>query len=353
MKTKLVLFLTVCLVFACLSTAIAKKKKKSKNKAKAEAGKTAELRPGTVLMLDNFDRLAKWSENGFDGTKFKATHEKGVLIFDYDLKDTQQWVVIEKTYPVTLPKNYDMKIKLKATGNVNNLEVKLTDKDGSNFGYKEALDVSGQWSELELTQDHFSYLWGGDKELDKIDKISFAISHVYGNEGKLYLDKMSITSAEEAKKKKDPGVLDDFETSAGWIPYNADGCIIKVKASNGKDDKCIVLDYDLGEDGGWVAINKNFELKIQESNLFKMWVKAPVGSHTLEFKIVDTDGSNFGLKFNNIGPNWKELVFETGELEYWWGGDSSMDAPKQITYAVSSEEGGKGKLYMDKLRLEK
>ena len=49
----------------------------------------------------------------------------------------------------------------------------------------------------------------------------------------------------------------------------------------------------------------------------------------------------------------EEIKISVDELEYWWGGDDKLTKPIKIGFAVSSIDGGKGKIWLDNLKLTK
>lgn len=150
-------------------------------------------------VLEDFEIKTGWNNSQSDGASLKINtvpgKEGGALELDYDLGNDGQyrWILIEKDVYLTLPEKYTFKFFVKAEGDANTLEFKLIDANSSTFGKK--LDISstnGEWKEMAIDSADISYWWNGDKKLDRIRKISFAISTKSGGKGKVSIDKLRL-----------------------------------------------------------------------------------------------------------------------------------------------------------------
>ena len=148
-------------------------------------------------LLDDFTTKAGWSQGQSQGASLNlglAPGEEGNAIeLNYNLGGDGQsrWVVTEKEVYLTLPEKYTFKFFVKAEGDANVLEFKLIDTNSSVFGKKIVIpSTNGNWEEISLESSSISYLWGGDRKLDRIRKISFAISTKYGGKGKILINKL-------------------------------------------------------------------------------------------------------------------------------------------------------------------
>jgi hypothetical protein len=147
--------------------------------------------------LDDFATKAGWnqaqSQNASLNLNLVPGREGNALELVYDLGGGGQarWVAIEKDMYLTLPEKYAFKFFVKADGDTNVLELKLIDMNGSTFGKK--LDIpstNGEWKEITIDAADVSYLWGGDRRLDRIRRLSFAVSTKSGGKGKLLINKL-------------------------------------------------------------------------------------------------------------------------------------------------------------------
>ena len=140
---------------------------------------------------------AGWNQAQSQGASLNLnlvpSKEGNALEINYDLGSDgrDRWVVIEKDMYLTLPEKYTFKFFVKAEGDTNILEFKLIDMNGSTFGKKLIIpSTNGEWKETALESSDISYLWGGDRKLDRIRRISIAISAKSGGKGKILINKL-------------------------------------------------------------------------------------------------------------------------------------------------------------------
>ncbi len=104
--------------------------------------------------------------------------------------------------------------------------------------------------------------------------------------------------------------------------------------------------YDLGDEGNWVQVSKKVPKKDKLAVImFKYKYKGD--RNTLEVKLSDNDGSNFGKKLNlSSFEKWKKVKLKIDNLEYFWGGDKhlNMEGDINLWFAVSKIRGGEGTL---------
>jgi len=342
----------LCLLLTCLVFAQAKKQ------TKEESEKST-----SVLFSESFDNIASWKIYKAEGCDARSSKSQGKdgsgLKIDYDLKN-KDWVAVEREIKPAkkFPESFVIKYSLKATGEENYLETKLVDKDGSVYGYKFLLPTDNKWQNVEITSEQdLSYWWGGNENLDEVARIGFAISKNVGGKGVVEIDNIEIVEVPKQSqtiKKSSPDVLDDFEDRKGWQIFTAEGAKLNLKIVPGKDGNALQAQYDLADgEGKWVAWEKKFPLDFSKNKTLKFWVKAEGENNRLEFKVIDKDGSVFGQKYEDLENKWQEITISVDQLEYWWGGDEELAEPQKIGFAVSSIDGGKGSIYLDKLQLMK
>jgi len=150
-----------------------------------------------------------------------------------------------------------------------------------------------------------------------------------------------------------PGALEDFENTNGWIKSHDGPSTLTLSSVPGKDGKALAMIFDLGA-GKWVTMERYYTMDITNNNTFSFWAKAAADGVNLEFKVINSDGGVFGKRFTNLDSNWQKIEVHLDELEHWWGGTApSLNKPEKISFAVGSENGGKGIITLDTLRLEK
>ncbi len=166
---------------------------------------------GSDGTLDEMDSIAGWSKARSKKANLKLGIAKGkkenALKLNYDLGQGTEngWVVIEKEFYLDLPEKYEFRFFLKGDGKTNNLEFKLIDENGSTFA-KKLIGITSQdvWQEVVITSDQILYWWGGDKNFDRVRKISFAVSAGSAGKGTVIIDRLRILTKASRKNKNIP-----------------------------------------------------------------------------------------------------------------------------------------------------
>lgn len=154
-------------------------------------------------------------------------------------------------------------------------------------------------------------------------------------------------------------VVDAMEITQGWEIYTDNGSKLALTSVAGKSGKAIEAAYDFGG-GGWIAFNKAVNADFSKAKGIKFYYKGTGSSNSVEIKLEDEDGTNFGFllvtKSNVAG--WTSVEIPFSELKYFWGGNPELNWTKIIRFhfAVSrkeGDEGGAGKVDFDQLELMK
>lgn len=313
------------------------------------------------ILLDGFE-TNDWQPANGDGCTIKLFLTGGkeggkALKIDYDLKDTKQWVAVNKDIAI---KDYEGKVfqfYVKASGSkTNNLEVKLVDEDGTNYGYKIPLAPNNQWEKVSVNMKDFTYWWGGNPKLDSVKSIYFAVAAIDGGNGTVILDDLRTIAPQKQKSESlKSGIIDFCDSLSGWAADGEEGTTHNLSLVPGKEKQAVKMDYNLNGKT-FVQIHKPFpDLKISSKSIFSFHVKKDGDPCALEFKIVDKDGTNFGKRiegFGKIDP-WQEMKIPFSELSYFFGGDPQLDTKNidGIWIAMSSGNGGKGSITIDQFKV--
>lgn len=162
------------------------------------------------------------------------------------------------------------------------------------------------------------------------------------------------TVSASAPSASSGGYQFDMESKDEWTSGKADGVELNVAQTAGQNGNAVELQYKMSA-GEWLQIwqEKSMELS-PDQNLFVRF-KLSGSKNRVEIKLVDADGTNFGLKFEDLTPSdaWIEKTAPLKSFTYFWGGDDKMDWPHTISLwiAVSKIDAGEGKLVIDEIRL--
>lgn len=148
--------------------------------------------------------------------------------------------------------------------------------------------------------------------------------------------------------------LKAMDTIVNWFLYNDPGATGSLNLIN---EDTLEISYDMTTGGKWVGLVKNnfYNMSGYQGITFKYKAEGAVNS--MEFKLEDTDGSNFGavLKSKTDVSEWTIVNIPFNDLTYWWGGNQTMTwGACKLHFAISKKdtgEGGLGKVFIKNVSL--
>lgn len=319
-----------------------------------------EDRSFTGTLLDDFEE-ADWKPSRSRGSSIRLSLVPGkkdkAIRADYDFRANGKWVQFRKNLRIDRSAGNAIQFFVRATGaNVNHMEIKLVDDNGTNFGYKFVLKPTDIWEHISIRFEDFSYWWGGDRTLDEITKVYFAVSAIDGGLGSVLVDQLVLTRTEEQSAKRVAGgVFDRCDSMDGWQIEGAVGTTRRLVGIPGVQNQGIAIEYDFGT-GNWVQIFKSFPIELTRRGAIRFYFKWTGERNNFEFKVTDKDGTTYGKVFDSLKEKdvWQEVVVPVSELSYWWGGkDQDLDLKNihGLWLAVSKSNGGSGSHAIDQLEI--
>lgn len=152
-------------------------------------------------------------------------------------------------------------------------------------------------------------------------------------------------------------VLDDFESSRGWIPIAADAVEIDTATTAGLRGQAIRIDFNFTTGTGYCGIRKQFPLELPENFQFTFYLKGEAPLNNFEFKLVDESGDNVwwcNQRNFEFPTEWRKITIKKRHIQFAWGPaeDRSLKHIDKIEFFVASSTGGKGSIYLDDFRFE-
>lgn len=144
-------------------------------------------------------------------------------------------------------------------------------------------------------------------------------------------------------------VKENWDDVSQWKADGDGKSTIDVKSAPACFGKGMEIKYILeGKDHGWVQVNKKIAPSALEDIPVVFLIKADATGN-MEFKFIDSDGSNFGRKIDlkDKYKDWTQLVIYKKNLEYWWGGDSEYSGLSELSIAFAGK--GNGKVVLDEI----
>lgn len=186
--------------------------------------------------LDRFDDVAAWRAASSDGVSATATAVPGVtdkaLQLRYDFARVSGYAFVRRTLPITFPPNWEMRLKVRGTGGVNDLQIKFTDADGTNVWWvtKPNFRPSAEWQELRIRPRDVQFAWGPttDKTLKSTQAVEIVVVRGRdGGAGTIEVDDWTFETLPlprplPAPVASDPRAIDGDRTTAAKGPVTID-----------------------------------------------------------------------------------------------------------------------------------
>lgn len=134
------------------------------------------------------------------------------------------------------------------------------------------------------------------------------------------------------------------------------GASAQIKAAAGKDGQALELDFDFAQ-SQWVQVWKRIELNLSEAQYFKIIFQGAGSGNNLQIKLVDQDGSTFGVTLEGMVPvdQWTEVEIPLANFQHFWGGDNKLnkESLRKIYIGLTRADGGKGTFLIDGVQFSK
>lgn len=144
--------------------------------------------------------LEKWypshSDEATVDINFMPQAQGQAVQIKYDLGVSGGWVQIHRALWIEKLEKEAILFYYRATGSINDLEIKMTDDDGTNYGYRLTFNPDGDWHRVKIPFQDFTYWWGGNSTLSYASKLYFAVSPGVGGSGEIMLDNIRVVWAE-------------------------------------------------------------------------------------------------------------------------------------------------------------
>jgi len=208
---------------------------------------------GSISVLDKMDEpapISGWENYGADEDKGVTTTSLDSisgqdgralqLTYKFNRGDIDDWVVIERDWGRNIAGSDSFRFKYKGTGNANNLELRVADKNGTVFSKKiyDVTNTEGEWKTATIPYEELFLLTSGtysngdiadELDLTKIEGSSFVVSKGDGGSGTLTIDELEVLEVDDFRKGRGDSLIQSIVVPDNPISPNSDG--IKDRAS--------------------------------------------------------------------------------------------------------------------------
>lgn len=154
----------------------------------------------------------------------------------------------------------------------------------------------------------------------------------------------------------EPVVLDDFENLEGWTAIPSKGVDVEIAQDEGQDGMAMRIDFDFHGNSGFIIVRKTLTMAMPTNFAFHYSIRGTSPPNAFEFKLVDPTAMNVWRTHERsyeFPRQWKRVAVKRRHLDFAWGpaGDHLREVGA-IEFAISSGEGGKGSVWIDRLTFE-
>jgi len=208
---------------------------------------------GSISSLDKMDEpapISGWQNYGCDEDKgITITSLDSIsgqdgralqLTYKFNRGDIDDWVVIERDWGRNIAGSDSFRFKYKGTGNANNLELRVMDKNDTVFSKKiyDVTNTEDEWKNATIPYEELFLLTSGtysngdtaeELDLTKIEVIFFVVSKGDGGSGTLTIDELEVLEVDDFRKGRGDALIRSIIVPDNPISPNNDG--IKDRAS--------------------------------------------------------------------------------------------------------------------------
>ncbi|MDQ3078269.1 MAG: discoidin domain-containing protein [Pseudomonadota bacterium] len=163
------------------------------------------------VLADAMDDAARWPGEGSDSVRASSAAVPGAsgraVEMRYDYGRVSGYAFMRRPVALTVPRNYEIRFKMRGTGGRNDLQLKLT--SGDNVWWKTWRNhrPPAEWQEVVVPAGEIGFAWGpaSDKTLRRVDGIEFVVARNRdGGAGSLVIDDLRIVPLPGAPRAVPP-----------------------------------------------------------------------------------------------------------------------------------------------------
>ncbi|HMI41499.1 MAG TPA: hypothetical protein VK485_09755 [Sphingomicrobium sp.] len=151
------------------------------------------------IFADGMENAALWPAKGSDSVAASSASVPGAsghaIALRYDYGRVSGYAYVRRTMAVELPRNFEMRFKIRGRGGRNDLQMKLTNGDNVWWKVWRNYQPSAEWQEFVVPAGEIGFAWGPaeDKSLRRADGVEFVVARNRdGGAGSIAIDDLRI-----------------------------------------------------------------------------------------------------------------------------------------------------------------
>ena len=183
------------------------------------------------LFVDPMEDAASWPAKASDSVSVSGASVPGVVgqavELRYDFGRVSGYAFMRRPVTLAMPRNYEIRFRIKGSGGRNDLQMKVTDGDNVWWKVWRNYRPSAEWREVVVPAEEIGFAWGPaqDKTLRRADGIEFVVARNRdGGAGHIAIDDLRIVplpGAPAAVRPPDTSTNDALAALAKASPRGA------------------------------------------------------------------------------------------------------------------------------------
>jgi hypothetical protein len=219
-----------------------------------------------MSVIDGFEAIEGWTASASEGAQVWIAQEPGrsgqALRIDYDLGNSAGYVIVRKTFSLSLPRNFAFTFDLMGEGPRNTFEFKLIDPSKRNVWWWRQRDLAWPtaWQTTTIRKSRLDLAWGTSSTvtLQKVGAVEFAIVAGEGGSGSVWIDQ--LTFEPRPVPADDDGAPPSVEASSSVRPGAEREIVVQGGASGWHsssvvEEQTLTLDFGESREYGGLVID--------------------------------------------------------------------------------------------------
>lgn len=194
---------------------------------------------GQSMPLDGFETLGAWQASASDGVKSSIKGVAGTtgqaMRLDYDFGAVAGYAYARRVLPIAFPANFEISLRIRGSGGVNDLQLKFVDASGANVWWYQRRNFrpSTMWQTIHIRSRDISFAWGPARDTRLAQTASVELVVVRGRDGgsgtieidDLRLAPLPPVAPPQQPRASDPRAIDGQRETA-WAAKGGDALTI-------------------------------------------------------------------------------------------------------------------------------
>ena len=149
------------------------------------------------VFSDSMDDVATWPAKGSDSVAASSRETGHAVEMRYDFGNVSGYAFMRRTADIAVPRNYEIRLRVRGTGGRNDLQLKLTDGDNVWWKVWRNFRPSTEWQEVVIPAGEIDFAWGptSDKILRHADGVEVVVARNRdGRAGSVSVDDLRIVA---------------------------------------------------------------------------------------------------------------------------------------------------------------